>query len=316
MTMPERRAVYTALFGGYEDLGEQPIARETDIPFICFTDDPSLASETWQIELVQPQFPFDMVRSQRDVKLRGNAKTRSFDSTLYIDNSVRLSKTPDLILDEWLDGADYAACRHSYRERVVDEFDEIVALGYDDSSRVQEQLLHYAALYPEALYERPYWNAIIARRNTAQVQEMTTLWFDHVLRYSRRDQLSANVAMSLSSLKVRSIEQDNWLSDMHAWPVQVHRKVQLSKVSQRHTGPLLAEVARLELEVARLMLLLESHPAALLEIEDLKSQLEIERSRSIELSNALDRVFRSLSWRSSRPLRWAGAEFRRFKTGR
>lgn len=55
--MPPRRAVYTALLGRYEELNEQPTALNTDIPFICFTDDPNLVSETWQIHLVDPLFP-------------------------------------------------------------------------------------------------------------------------------------------------------------------------------------------------------------------------------------------------------------------
>jgi len=155
--MPPRRAVYTALLGRYEELNEQPTALDTDIPFICFTDDPDLVSETWQIHLVDPLFPLDMVRSQRDIKIRGHETLTQFDETLYIDNSVSLKQVPDIILDEWLASTDLAVSLHSFRDRVVDEFDEVIALSLDDPSRVHEQLMYYAHLYPEVLSWGDAW---------------------------------------------------------------------------------------------------------------------------------------------------------------
>ena len=75
-------AVYTALLGGYERLNDdQP--RDSDLPFICFTDDPRLRSTTWDVRLVEPAFPLDLVRSQRDIKLRGHASLEEFSETLY-----------------------------------------------------------------------------------------------------------------------------------------------------------------------------------------------------------------------------------------
>jgi Protein of unknown function (DUF616) len=270
--MPPRRAVYTALLGRYEELNEQPTALDTDIPFICFTDDPNLVSETWQIHLVDPLFPLDMVRSQRDIKIRGHETLTQFDETLYIDNSVSLKQVPDIVLDEWLASTDLAVSLHSFRDRIVDEFDEVIAQSLDDPSRVHEQLMYYAHLYPEVLYERPFWNGILARRHTEAVNKAMQLWFDHVLRFSRRDQLSANVAFSLAGIQVRGIEHDNWESTMHRWPVDLSRKVQLRKAPTRKAGPLLAEVARLELDVAR-----GSAEVARLELDVARGSAEVAR---------------------------------------
>jgi hypothetical protein len=341
------RAVYTALLGGYEELNEQPTALDTVIPFICFTDDPNLVSETWQIHLTDPLFPHDMVRSQRDIKIRGHEALAQFDETLYIDNSVSLKQVPDIVLDEWLASTDLAVSLHSYRDRVIDEFDEVVALGLDDPSRVHEQLMHYAHLYSEVLYERPYWNGILARRHTEAVNKAMQLWFDHVLRYSRRDQLSANVAFSLAGIRVRGIEHDNLGSTMHRWPVDLKRRVQQGNTVARKAGPLLAEVARLELEMTR-----GSAEVARLELELTRvsaevARLELELTRvSAEAANYLtkvrdfeplaqelhqsnlraqqalgeatrhiERVEASLSWRVTKPLRWLRRGLKRIKVG-
>jgi len=325
--MTVTRAVYTALLGGYEELNEQPIAAQSDIPFICFTDDPDLTSDTWQLVHVEPLLPLDLVRSQRDLKIRGHAALDGFDETLYIDNSVLLLKTPELILDEWLADADYAVSLHSYRERVIDEFDEVVALNYDDAGRVHEQLLHYSELYPELIHQHPYWNGMIARRRGAVVDAAMRRWFDHVLRFSRRDQLSANVALGLSGVRVNAIPIDNFDSELHRWPVDVKRKISLGKNSTRNSGPILAEVARLKREVTELSRKLEDEQAAHADarlaveraneaLEDARRGAEDETRRArADVQAQLDDVLGSTSWKISAPLRWAGEMRDRIRSG-
>ncbi|WP_052521511.1 hypothetical protein [Agreia bicolorata] len=323
--MPAKRAVYTALLGGYERLNDQAVAEESGIPFICFTDDPELKSDTWEIRLVDPLLPLDMVRSQRDLKIRGHDSLSEFSETLYIDNSVALKRSASDILDDWLDGSDFTVAHHSYRDRVIDEFDEVVALGYDDGARVNEQLIHYSELYPDILLERPHWNGILARRSSAAVSRTMDIWFDHVLRYSRRDQLSANVAFSLGGVQLRSLELDNWLSPSHAWPVEAQRKAHLGKVSRRKVGPLLAEIARAERETAALRTSLDQltaeanetnalHAAQVSELEaaleGARLLAEEERSRRTVLEKdligyigQLEDLRNSTSWRLTAPIR-------------
>ncbi|MEN0083818.1 MAG: glycosyltransferase domain-containing protein [Leifsonia sp.] len=317
MTPP--RAVFTALLGPYEDLSEQPVAKDTDIPFICFTDRDDLESETWTVVRVDLPFPFDLVRSQRFFKILGHPTLDEYDETLYIDNSVRLEATPDAILDYWLDGADFALHQHSFRDRVIDEFDEIVRLNYDDAGRVNEQLLHYAEAYPDVLLERPYWNGMLARRRTPEVAATMRIWYDHVLRYSRRDQLSANVAFSVGPVMPRTVGDDNNTSEWHTWPVDVKRRATLTLATGRRTGPLLAEVARLEREVS----------AERRRADDLVAGAEeaAERARvaELELAEAEARLVRaeerfaglisSFSWRASKPIRVVGARVRRLRSG-
>lgn len=319
--MSGRRAVYTALLGGYEELLEQPVAAQTDIPFICFTDDPALTSETWRIVLVEPMFPLDLVRSQREFKIRGHEDVAGFEETLYIDNSVLLKKAPDEILDAWLAEADYGVSLHSYRERVIDEFDEVVALNYDDAARVQEQLLHYADLYPDLIQQHPYWNGMIARRNTPEVQAAMERWFDHVLRYSRRDQLSANVTLSLSGLRVNGVELENFESDLHSWPVEVARKIHLGKNNKRNAGPLLAEVARLKRETAELSQQLADQADDHRLLEETRRELHEthltaarEQARiEAEWRGQLQGVLTSTSWKASAPIRWIGDSAKRMR---
>lgn len=322
VSMPSSRAVYTVLLGGYERLNEQPLVSGSELPFICFTDDESLRSDTWEIRVVTPAFPLDLVRSQRDIKIRGHASLNGFDQTLYIDNSVTLKVLPEEILDEWLATADLAICEHSYRERVIDEFDEVIALNYDDPARVSEQLLQYAELYPDVLHQKPFWNALIARRRSPRVQETMETWYEHVLRFSRRDQLSANVAFSIGAISVKSIPVDNWDSEYHSWPAEVGRKTHLGLRTQRRTGPLLAEVARLERALSAGNSLRDIKHEEMLRSErradELQVSLTLKDQEYASLQGAqtallaqLDEMRSSSSWRYTKPARVLAELFHR-----
>ena len=116
--------VYTALFGRYESLIEEECALDSDAEFICFTDDPSLTSKTWRVELVEPRFPMDPIRSARWVKVFGDESIwQGFDRSLWVDNRVSLKADPTEILDSLLEEpqADMALFEHSFRHRVIDE---------------------------------------------------------------------------------------------------------------------------------------------------------------------------------------------------
>lgn len=320
--MPIQRAVYTVLFGGYEELNEQPIAAESNVPFICFTDDENLRSSSWEIRIVQPTFPLDLVRSQRELKILGHPSLADVDESLYVDNSVTLKVLPETILDDWLESHDFGLSQHSYRDRVIDEFDEVVALNYDEPGRVNEQLLHYAELYPDVIQQKPYWNAILARRHTDLVRQTMTLWFNHVLRFSRRDQLSINVAIASTGIEANGVPIDNWNSDIHTWPAEVNRKVTMGLRTARRTGPMLAEIARLEREAVVLRQRQESDSvesaAATAESAKLRAQLDSTVSElnnsvdeQVQLHAAIDSLRSSMSWRVTAPLRKFGTIIRR-----
>ncbi|MBN9213842.1 MAG: hypothetical protein ABS62_03045 [Microbacterium sp. SCN 70-200] len=240
-----RICVYTYLLGSYDQLLDQAVAADSDADFICFTDDPELASDTWRIEHVEPRYPTDIVRSARSLKILGHPALDEYDVTLCIDASVLLRAAPEQIVAAWLtDDVDLALPLHSFREQVLDEFDEVIRLNYDDRARVHEQLLSYSVSDPDALTQKPLWTAIMVRRRTPAVAETMRLWFDHVLRFSRRDQLSVNVAIARTRLATRRVPLDNFASDLHQWPAIEGRKVSLGKASPYGSGPLLAELRR------------------------------------------------------------------------
>lgn len=271
--MASSRAVFTSLTGDYEKLNEFGVDAPDGVDRICFTDDPMLTSSTWRVIHVPLALPSDPMRSQRVVKIVGHPELDGYSETLYVDNSVRLTVSPNEVLDNWLEHADLAIPRHSFRETVAAEFTEIRAAELETYARIDEQREHYEAEAPQVLSQRPYWNGMIARRPSApDVRATMDLWMMHVLRYSRRDQLSINFAIAATGIEAAQIPIDNYSSPFHEWPIRNHRK----------TGSQMAWRSR-ELEVY--------------------DRLERVTEERDQLRANLDEVRSSTSWRVTAPLR-------------
>lgn len=278
--------IYTVLMGNYERLNEQPVSKKTDIPFICFTDNANLQSKTWQIRMVEPAFPRDPVRSQRDLKIRPHAHISEFDCSMYIDNSVVLSALPDQISNlSRDDDSAFFMPLHSFRENVLDEFLEVSRSGMDDSGRIFEQLNHYLLDFPGVLDEPPWWTAIMIRdHRNPRLRLALEIWALHVMRYSRRDQLSVNVALRSAGVTPVPLRIDNFASGFHSWPHVVDR--------DRQRG---------DRDLARSLM---PFPARLRATEQrAEDDASAFARRFEELSAAHAAVLGSRSWRLTEPLR-------------
>ncbi len=205
-------------------------ARFSEIPFICFTDDPALQSRSWDIRPFSPLLPGDPVRSQRAAKLLAHRMVPEFERSLYIDNSVVLRLTPEQLFAAVTLATGLALPGHSFRASVADEFAEVSVLSLDDPARLAEQLRHYQANCPEILHERPYWSAILLRaHHRPEIITAMEIWLAHILRYSRRDQLSCNAAFRQAGLRPEVLALDNHSSLYHVWPVTEGRQEQMRR---------------------------------------------------------------------------------------
>jgi hypothetical protein len=228
--MSSRFCVYTALTGNYEKLNEQPVAAGSNIDFICYTDDASLKSKTWKVIKIDPMFADDPVRSQRVVKLSPHEYCADYDVSLYIDNSVILSVKPEDIFERYCAHWDFLLPSNSYRKCILDEFRAVKTLSLVDTKRLNEQLAYYIETDVACLKEQPYWAGVQIRRHAnPSVRNAMRLWLAHVLRFTRRDQLSANFAFRQTGVTPYRLNIDNSSSWFHGWPVYRERNEAMRK---------------------------------------------------------------------------------------
>jgi hypothetical protein len=220
----KKYAIYTTLFGNYETLNELEISKRHDVSYVVFTDDPELKSSTWEVRCIKPVFPDDSVRSQRYVKILAH-KFLNENFVLYIDNTVKLKSDPIPLFKVFnLKKCGLAFPDHDYRATVEDEFTAVLELKLDEERVLINFLETYKRFHPEVLDSKPYWTGFFFRdlRNKDVLQVMEN-WAFLVTRYSRRDQLSLNLALKNFHFKPIRLQFPLLKSEWHEWPIHSNR---------------------------------------------------------------------------------------------
>jgi hypothetical protein len=305
-----RRVVYTVLVGGYETLLDQHVAGRYDTDLIAFTDDPDAVSSTWQIKLIEPEFPLDGNRSSRRPKILTHDYLADYDESLYVDNTVLLTVDPAMIFDRLLPpDAAMALFRHSFRSDLLAEFETVVKTRRESAWVCDEQREHYAALAPAVLQQAPYWGGFLLRRhNRPEVRAAMTLWWEHVLRYSRRDQLSLPFVTRAHGLEVVVHDLDNHLSEFHEWPRMTKRDpaggAPLAVGPEKLLQSLEVQVEELNRQITGLGQQLREEREGR---QSLKAQIDGSRSALSATQQELAAIRASTSWQVTRPMRAARA---------
>jgi hypothetical protein len=221
--------VYTTLFGEYEEINAQSIAKSAHIDFVCLTDNKDFISRDWQTRLVSRSLENDPIRSQRLAKVNPHLYLGDYDLSLYIDNTVELLIDPEEVIGRiWMKDRIFSVPLHSFRNTLQEEFIEVVKWGLDDYSRVWEQNNHYIFEAPEIMIRQPLWTGLLVREHhDPRAIKIAEQWSQQILRYSRRDQLSLPYVLNKNADGVYSFDLDNHKSDLHKWPIHNKRNVYL-----------------------------------------------------------------------------------------
>lgn len=225
--MKRQNVVFTALFGQYESLNELTISKNPATRYVCFTDDSSLNSKTWEIVVVKSTTQGNPSRSSREIKMLGHKFFPEGTRSLYVDNTIRLKVDGSVVLEEWLKESNIAFMRHYSRKTVRGEFFACSAYGLDDQNRIWSQFKYYKQSYPAALKQRPHWGGMIARINSAETDKFMETWKHQFDTFTKRDQLSINVSSIISGVEIGTISGENDSSKWHEWPVHTNRKTQM-----------------------------------------------------------------------------------------
>jgi hypothetical protein len=190
-------AIYTVLTGGKEALGEilsecRSLQTDLQIDFICFTDDKQLRSDTWDCR-VFPTNSLPPEKSSRRPKTLPHAYLAEYDYSLYLDNICRLKRLPnsDDLRRARSEPYVYRLFKHSSRNSIIDEAIAIASLGYDDARPLICQLEAYAkTINLEKITPLSTCTVLLREHNSPKIISHGIAWWEHILNYSKRDQMS------------------------------------------------------------------------------------------------------------------------------
>lgn len=222
-----RKAVYTFIFGDYDDL-KSPAIITPGWDYICFTDDPSLRSDVWDVRL--------SARSRADRQLEHKKYAikhiilfhqylKGYDLSLSIGAQLELNcNLNDLMREHFRAGDDMMICQHPERDCIYDEAEVCKGWLLDDPARIDAQMQRYRAMeYPA--HNGLYATGIIGRwHDRANVQAMCEFWWEEYRRGSRRDQLSLNYAIWKSApVRISAVNFAQQFDDRRNFKLHPHK---------------------------------------------------------------------------------------------
>lgn len=198
--------VYTVHVREKEPLRE-PAFVHPDADYVCYTDDPDFTSPVWKPRPVV-FYKRDPVRTAKFYKLLCHRHFLDYKASIYHDASFQLQSDPFLLIEAYLGDADMSLHPHYLRHCLYEEIEACIQLYKDRIGLLRAQGQAYKQQgFPEdqGLYEC----GILMRHHNKRVSELNEKWWEEIVRYSARDQISFPVVLSDSSVKLNLLPFDN-----------------------------------------------------------------------------------------------------------
>lgn len=186
-TSLEDKIIYTAIFGSYDSLKEPSIVTP-GWRYVCYTN-LNFKSNVWEIVKIPLPRDIDPRLLARYYKIFFY-KEINFKYSIWIDGSF----TINCDLNEWWNEKfkeKITVIKHPHRDCIYDEAKVCIAQSRGDKQQIEMQMLTYH------LQKYPHHNGLIQsgilmRENCEEVNELCERWFEHVRKFTTRDQLSFN----------------------------------------------------------------------------------------------------------------------------
>jgi GT2 family glycosyltransferase len=249
----KRIAIYTAISGGYDTI-KLPEKMDPRFDCVLFTDVPAPDTGVWQVRPVT-YFHTDKIRAARFVKTHPHMLLDGYDIAIWLDSNIMILGDIYPLVERFLTSAKaVAAVPHPLRKSVYEELEACTHQNRDDPTTMQEQLARYraAGFDHDDLIES---NFVMFNLHDDRLKPFLDTWWAEIERYSRRDQLSLNYALSRNGLECyRLAERPNSIRNHPAFAFVRHdagdgparKLIDALKVSlvDPYAGPSYAEVRK------------------------------------------------------------------------
>ena len=195
-----KKLLYTVLTGGYDRLNEIPslLATAKQWDFVCITDNPALSSDTWKIRLADNDDGLDPVRLSRLYKIKNHLVDDGYDLSIYVDANIRIRGDLDLFLNQAMDeDRVLGLLHHPFHSSLKQEVELCINTGRDDPELLSKQYRTYTDL-EKFSDPYPHINArlLIRRPGDPHLRALMETWFNQLLSWSCRDQVSFNYSLA------------------------------------------------------------------------------------------------------------------------
>lgn len=204
--------VYTGIFGGYDTLIDPDIV-EPDIEYVCFTDDPDLTSEIWEVIVLD--LDYGPMLSNRYVKTHPHEFFPDYEFSVYVDGNIQIREPIMTKTKELLSTQNFAVYTHPENNSVSEEVEIIIERGLVEEPTARAQIEAYQEMgFPDA--EGLSTNRVLYRRhNSEEIRVVMEEWWSEITTRTPRDQISLMYVLWKYAVGYNLIPISVWQSDTY-----------------------------------------------------------------------------------------------------
>ncbi|MDE6760101.1 MAG: DUF616 domain-containing protein [Lachnospiraceae bacterium] len=181
--------VYTANFGGYDDL-QDPLYVDENIKYICFTDNKDFCSSVWDVRYIDTSEGEALPLMVRYYKFFPYKLFPDYEVSVWVDSKYQIIGDLREYIKKYQKDQPMLCFPHFFRDCIYDEAVECIRLGKGNPIMLGGQIYHYFMDgYPanNGLYEG---GCLVRWHHDDKLQKVMQAWWDEIHQYSWRDQVS------------------------------------------------------------------------------------------------------------------------------
>ena len=187
----KKTVVYTAIFGG-KDEAPKLINKEgfdsSNVDFVCFTDNPQLTSDDYKVVVMERRYS-DVTKNARNIKVNGFDGVKDYDVAIWHDSSVQLHCDKIQALSDFEKDHMISVFHHV---RYCAYLEAIACINQDKDSalRIAAQMYRYFREGFPSNHQLHETTIMVLDSRTYFTSQLRHIWWEEILKRSRRDQLS------------------------------------------------------------------------------------------------------------------------------
>lgn len=201
----ERIAIYTAVFGPYDQVPE-PYCKPDNCDFFIFTDQKdSIRDSVWnKIESPDEIKGYSNAQKNRYLKMHPHELFSEYKYSIYIDGNVQIVTD----LTEYINilgSSGLGTHLHDSRNCIFLELETIIATGRENRENAKKHLLYIKESgIPEA-YGLLQCNVIVREHDNPICVSIMENWWNEYQTYTKRDQISLPHVLYLKGIKIDEV---------------------------------------------------------------------------------------------------------------
>ena len=203
----ERVAVYTVIFGAYDEIIE-PISSPDNVDYYIITDqDVNLVNSAWEkvdiSDFITGLEGLSNSEKNRYFKMNPFKVFNEYKYSIYIDGNIQVVTDLTEFVNR-IGESDIATHQHFCRNCVYDECEAVLVAKKDSAENINRHRQLFVDTHMPKNYGLMECN-VIARRHSIRCEEIMKMWWKEFLEYSKRDQLSLPHVLYENGIKVEDV---------------------------------------------------------------------------------------------------------------